>query len=256
MGDFIKEVWDNSAESHGASHWASWGDEYAISLEIEEIGKHIKDNQKILDIGCSNGFAAFKHAEDNFSIDIIGVDFSEKMIEQAQKVLKEHPKENVSFALGDIRDIEFEDNTFDLVYTSRVVINLPNWEDQMQAILECIRVTKKGGTIILSEAFWEPLVKLNTIRSIMGLDSLVEHDFNRYIKKAKLKEFLSAREYSYEVKDFTSVYYFGSRVLREIITDYQNYKGYDNPINKEFYSLEKKYSGGDVGIQQAFIINK
>jgi hypothetical protein len=52
------------------------------------------------------------------------------------------------------------------------------------------------------------------------------------------------------------VYYIGSRFLRELVTEINNYQGYSNPINKHFYDLEKIYSGGGFGIQQAYIIIK
>lgn len=256
MGDFIKKVWDNSAVKHKKSHWASWGDNFAISLEIQEIEKCITNNMKILDVGCSNGYAVFSHAKKNNSISIHGVDFSEKMIEFAQERLFEEKLENVSFSVEDVRKMNMPDESFDMVYTTRVIINLPTWEEQIQGILECIRVTKKGGIIILSEAFWEPLNKLNALRQLFGLQPLVEHDFNRYIKKNKLELLLGELKLNYKTVDFSSIYYLGSRVLRELVTDYQKYEGYSNPINEVFYNIENEYSGGDIGIQQIYIIYK
>lgn len=258
MGNFIKEVWEQSATKHGKSHWASWGDKYAIALEINEINELINDTtKKVLDVGCSNGYAAFIHAQNFPKTNFSGIDFSEKMIEYANERLDQVDKlDNLNFKVGDIRNIEFDDETFDLTYTTRVVINLPTWEEQKQGILECLRVTKKGGIVVLSEAFWEPLVKINALRQLMGLDSLVEHDFNRYIKKSRLIEFISELNLEYEVHDFSSIYYLGSRVMREIVTDHKSYEGYENPINELFYSIEKEFSGGDIGIQQAFIIKK
>jgi len=178
------------------------------------------------------------------------------MIEYANERLHEEKLDNCKFTVGDIRKIDFPDNSFDLVYTTRVVINLQTWEEQVQGILECIRVAKTGGIVVLSEAFWEPLNKLNAIRMIFGLHSLVEHDFNRYIKKNKLENKLNELNLTYTNVDFSSIYYLGSRVLRELVTDYQKYEGYSNPINEIFYNIENDYSGGDIGIQQIYIIKK
>lgn len=80
MSGHIKQTWNSFAEKHGTSHWASWGDKYCISLEIEEIQKHIKDNMLILDVGCANGFAAFEHLKFNPSVSNNGIDFSEKIV--------------------------------------------------------------------------------------------------------------------------------------------------------------------------------
>lgn len=257
MDDYILEYWNDNAKKYKLSHQASWGDINAIKLETQNISNYIKDGDSVLDVGCANGFAAIMQCGAHNLKKITGVDFSDEMIAYAQQ-----NKENSAFSgilefkKGDIRNLDFPDNTFDLVYTTRVIINLPTWEQQKKAVSECIRVTKPGGTLIVSEAFYEPLVRLNAIRLIAGLEPLVEHDFNRYIKKERLNRYLEEKGLSYEVIDFSSVYYIGSRFLRELATDYTKYEGYSNPINQDFYDLEKKYSGGDLGVQQAYVIHK
>ncbi len=258
MVDYIKKVWDENAKKFKTSYEASWGDKFAINLEIDNISKNIKNEDKVLDVGCANGYSTIKQWEKNKSIKITGVDYSDNMIEHAQKN-KENlmiNNEDISFIKADIRNLPFDDNTFDIVYTTRVLINLPNWDEQKKGINECIRVAKKGGKIIFSEAFWEPLMLLNSIRILTKLDPLVEHDFNRYLRKSNLEKYLNELELKYINEDFSSVYYLGSRFLRELITDVNKYPGYSNPINEYFYNLEKEYSGGGFGIQQAYIIFK
>lgn len=256
MSDFIKETWEKQAAKYKDSHWVSWGDNYAIELEIENIGGHIHDGNKVLDVGCANGFATMRQFRDK-KIDITGVDYSGNMIKYAKDKLTEHNiTDGIRFHEGDVRKLEFEDNSFDVTYTTRVLINLPNWEDQKIGINECLRVTKKGGTVILSEAFWEPLVLLNAMRKLVNLHALVEHDFNRYLKESKLDDFMNSLGLKYEMVDFSSVYYLGSRLLRELVTEIDKYPGFSNPINEIFYNIEKNYSGGDFGIQKAVIITK
>lgn len=256
MSDFIKETWEKQAAKYKDSHWVSWGDNYAIELEIENIGNYIHDGNNILDVGCANGFATMRQFRDK-KIDITGVDFSGNMIKYAKDKLTEHNiTDGIRFSEGDVRKLEFEDNTFDVTYTTRVLINLPNWEEQKTGINECLRVTKKGGTVILSEAFWEPLVLLNALRKLVNLPALIEHDFNRYLKENKLDEFLNSNKLKHEIIDFSSVYYLGSRFLRELVTEIDKYPGFSNPVNEIFYNIEKNYSGGGFGIQKAVIITK
>jgi ubiquinone/menaquinone biosynthesis C-methylase UbiE len=254
MKDFIKETWEKQAERFKDSHWISWGDNFAIDLEIENISKYIKSGFKVLDVGCANGFATMTQFKKN-KIDITGVDFSENMIKYAKGKVKELGITNgIRFKEGDVRKLEFEDGLFDITYTTRVLINLPNWEDQELGIKECLRVTKKEGTVILSEAFWEPLVLLNALRTLVQLPPLVEHDFNRYIKEQRLVDFIKSLGLKSEVINFSSVYYLGSRFLRELVTEIDKYPGYSNPINELFYNIEKQYSGGGFGIQKAVVI--
>ncbi|MFZ4702674.1 MAG: class I SAM-dependent methyltransferase [Candidatus Methylumidiphilus sp.] len=146
------------------------------------MGKHIKAGDRVLDVGCANGYATFRQVESHKLASIVGVDFAANMVASAHKT--KQTKDwgcDVSFSEGDVRSLQFADNTFDVAYTTRVLINLPTWEQQMQGIAECIRVVKPGGTIVFSEGFWEPLMLLNAMRMLKNLPPLVEHDFNRYI---------------------------------------------------------------------------
>ena len=256
---FIKDFWNDQAEKFNESYWASWGDHFMINLEIEFILKQISENIQILDIGCANGFSAFKQLEANSKIEITGVDYAEKMIYTAQNELDtkyKHFVDRIKFRVGDLCDLHFPDDIFDLAYTTRVLINLPNWELQKKGISEMIRVTKKGGKAILLEAFWEPLSLLNAIRALNKLSPLVEHDFNRYLKISKVDDYLSSLNLKFERIDYSSIYYLGSRFLRELVTEFDKYEGYTNPINEIFYKIQKDYTGGGFGIQQAYIIYK
>ena len=256
MSNFIKDFWENQAITFKDSYAVSWGDNFAIDLEIDNIARYINKGDVILDVGCSNGHATLAMLQKE-PAKIYGVDYAENMIHFAnEKKSTLNNPENVIFEVGDIKNLQFDDSIFDVVYTTRVIINLPNWEEQQLGIEECLRVTKKGGVVILSEAFWEPLVLLNSLRALKQLTPLVEHDFNRYLKKQKLEQLLEAKGLKYSVEDFSSIYYLGSRFLRELVTNPSDYPGYSNPINELFYKIEKDFSGGGFGIQQAYIIKK
>lgn len=257
MTDFIHSFWEGQAAKHGTSHVASWGDNWAIALEIDTIAKYLKDGHHVLDVGCANGYSAFAQWERHRLGKLVGIDFSAQMIAAACEAKTQRKLgDDVTFQEGDVRSLAFADNTFDVVYTSRVLINLPNWEQQLTGIRECLRVARRGGKVVLSEAFWEPLQLLNAMRALKQLPPLVEHDFNRYLKKPRLEDWLRGEGLAFAVEEFSSVYYLGSRFLRELVTDPAAYPGYSNPINKIFYEIERDYSGGGFGIQQAYVIGK
>ena len=256
MSDFIKKYWENNASKYKISYKASWKDNFAIDLEIRNISRYIKKNSIVLDIGCGNGYSTFYQLKKKPK-KIIGLDFAKNMIFFANKRKTDlNLGDEISFEEGNIKKLRFDDKIFDVVYTTRVLINLPTWKEQTQGINECIRVTKKGGTIIISEAFWEPLVLLNSLRTLKQLPPLIEHDFNRYIKKRELESYLNTLNLKFEVIDFCSIYYLGSRFLRELVTNPNDYQEYSNPINEIFYNIEKEYSGGGFGIQLAYVIRK
>ena len=249
--NFIKDFWDNQAEIHKESYKASWGDINAISLEIQAISEYLADDQIVLDAGCGNGYSTFLQSISYDFKKIIGVDFSESMI----KFTKDKEYSDIEFKVGNILNLDFKDDYFDVAYTTRTLINLPTWEQQIQAFNELYRVTKPGGKILLSEAFWEPLCKLNSLRLILGLDPLVEHDFNRYLKKEKFEKLLKDKNLFFINNNFSSVYYFGSRLLRELLT--KEFIDYKNPINDLFFELSQKFTAkNDIGIQQLYVIWK
>ena len=256
MKDHIYDYWNNQGKKYKTDPTASWGDSHCIALEIEEIANYLKDGASVLDIGCANGYSAASQI-DKKDIKITGIDFSEEMIDAANTRRSKNSDymKKLSFELGDIRDIKKPDDSFDVVYTTRVLINLPNWEEQRKGIEECIRVCKKGGLVIFSESFWEPLSKLNTIRMAFGVEPLGMHNFNRYLKKNDLEEYLDSRKIKFECIDFSSVYYLGTRVLNLVLIDQEKYPPYTSPLNDVFYELEKKYSGGDIGLQQLYVLH-
>lgn len=256
MSGHILEFWNSQADTHGADHDASWGDHYMINLEIDAIGTFIHKDDDVLDVGCANGYSTFNQIGRG-AASITGIDFSESMVREANKIKNEHPDKNkLNFEVGNAKEIQFDDNSFDVVYTTRTLINLPTWEEQKQGVGECVRVCRPGGRVLLSEAFWEPLSLLNAMRALVALPPLVEHDFNRYFKKSCLEAYLDDQHLDFEVLDISSIYYLGSRFLRELVTNPDDYPGYTNPINKIFYDIEKEYSGGGFGIQQIYVINK
>lgn len=255
--DFIREYWDSQATRHGAAAEASWGDIYMVDLEVDLVARHIPAGGEVLDVGCANGHATLQQ-RGRGARRIVGVDFSSRMVAEARAELAANPQSGceVTFEQADVRSLPFADDSFDLVYTTRVLINLSTWEQQKQGIAECLRVCRREGAVLLCEGFWEPLVLLNAMRTLVALPPLAEHDFNRYLKKSRLEEHLNGLGVPFQVHDFSSVYYLGSRFLRELVTDPSAWPGYTNPINGIFHRIEQEYSGGGFGIQQGYALTK
>ena len=65
---------------------------------------------------------------------------------------------------------------------------------------------------------------------------------------------LIEKQIKFKCIDFSSVYYLGTRVLNEVVIDKEKYPPYTSPLNPVFYDLERKYSGGGIGLQQLYVI--
>ena len=257
MSDHILNTWNAQAVKFGQSHEVSWGDLDMISLEVEQISKFIERGKTIFDIGCANGYSTKLVVDRVAPESVIAADFSPEMVVQAKKLLSGLPIRDVRVFQSDIRNIDLASDSVDVCFAIRTLINLPTWSDQIQGIEECLRVTKSGGKVLLSEGFWEPLIRLNTLRQVLGLSPLVEHDFNRYLKQPRLEAWLTMHNYAYEIVEYSSMYYLGTRLMRELATAHESFPGFSNPINTEFANLARKYPRcGGVGVQQLVVISK
>ncbi len=109
-----------------------------FEASVRELDKEIIiAGKSVLDIGCGTGAwgAVINKAG---AAEIIGVDFSEKMIKQARK---NHPE--IIFKHINAEDLsEFKDNTFDIV-TASFVLHGVKVEKRKKLIQEMKRVSKK-----------------------------------------------------------------------------------------------------------------
>ena len=80
-------------------------------------------------------------------IEIYAIDFSPKMLKEAEKKANKFNKE-VKLVEMDIQNLDFEDNYFDLIVTSCVFCSVP---DPVQGLKELKRVLKEDGRIIMLE---------------------------------------------------------------------------------------------------------
>ncbi len=255
MSSFIKAHWDARARARRQDPAASWEDVRCIDLEVATIAAALPRGGRLLDVGCANGHATVRIARASGATAVTGVDFSEEMIAAARARLDaERPATPVRFEVADARALPFGDAAFDAVCTTRMLINLPNWDEQARAIGELFRVCRPGGRVILSEAFWEPLCRLNALRAVAGLRPLAEPDFNRYLRMPRLAALLDDRGVDYRVIEFSGLYYLGTRFVRELVAD-AGLDGFDTPLHGLFGDLEETHDAPGFGIQQAVVID-
>ena len=101
---------------------------------------NLSEKSTILDVGCAKGFMLHDFKEIIPGITVAGVDVSGYAIDNA----KESVRDVVSVA--DVRDLPFEDNSFDLVIAINTVHNLEG-NDLERALNEINRVSKKHSYI-------------------------------------------------------------------------------------------------------------
>jgi len=123
-----------------ARDWAEIQEQSCLPVYHEVLKRvEVGNTTRYLDVGCGSGMAAGLAAD--LGADVSGIDASEALLmiakEQVQKA---------DFQLGDLEDIPFEDDSFDVVtgFNSFQYAGNP-----ALALGEARRVTKPGGTVAI-----------------------------------------------------------------------------------------------------------
>ena len=115
-----------------------------LEREQQNIKKTIKGG-KVLDIGCGNGRSTEILSE--IADDVIGIDFSERLLEQAGKRLS--GRTNVQLFYEDAKNTHFDDSSFDyVVMLWNTFGNLYNARDQV--LSESKRILRLEGQLLMS----------------------------------------------------------------------------------------------------------
>ncbi len=113
----------------------------------KEVAKHHPAD--ILDLATGTADLAIALAKHNPQARIIGMDFSEKMLDIGQEKVKQQNLENqIALRFGDAATLPFEDGTFDVV---TVAFGVRNFEDLDKGLSEISRVLKPGGQAVILE---------------------------------------------------------------------------------------------------------
>jgi ubiquinone/menaquinone biosynthesis C-methylase UbiE len=255
----IRAFWTGQAREHGQAAAASWSDQCVMEMEVREIVKFLSDGDRVLDVGCANGFSTVQFASQR-KIYIRGLDYIPDMVDQARARLAamgDVLRGTADFAQGDITALPESAGSYDRVITIRVLINLGTWERQLLGLRECARVLKPGGTLLVSEATVQGWRRLNVFRQEWGLTDIPMPPFNEYIDETRLVEDVPAELRLVEVMNFASSYYVGSRVLKPLLI--QALGASIDPANPNMEWnrwFSQLPASGDYGTQKLFVFEK
>lgn len=114
--------------------------------ELDFLAGHVKDGDRVLDLGCGNGRLTVLFKDKN--IEYIGVDISEKLIEIAKDKFSIYNFQftiSPKFMVADGLNLPFPDNYFDKVFSIAVLHHLPSKKLRAKFVKEAHRVLKKNG---------------------------------------------------------------------------------------------------------------
>jgi ubiquinone/menaquinone biosynthesis C-methylase UbiE len=108
----------------------------------------VKPGQLILDVGTGTGSAAIRAAECcQPGGRVIGVDLAQEMLRVASEKIKAARISNLYLQVGDGENLDFPDNTFDIVLSNASLFFL---SDMVAGLKEWQRICKPGGQVAFS----------------------------------------------------------------------------------------------------------
>lgn len=121
------------------------GNEKINYLAVELLD--IQPTDRVLDIGFGGGVTIEKMLETIDTGKIYGVDFTQVMVAQAKRKFKDSiESDQVSIEFADVRQLPFDDNTFDKICTVNTIYF---WEDPLASLREIKRVMKSSGRLVI-----------------------------------------------------------------------------------------------------------
>ena len=128
-------------------------DEFHVrGLEVsKELAQNIiSNNLKVLDVGCGLGGPARMLADEKNCM-VTGLDLSQEFIDTAKALSKlVNLDSKTTFLKGDALDLPFENNSFDVVWTQHVQMNILK---KKKFYSEIFRVLKTGGKFLYYDIF-------------------------------------------------------------------------------------------------------
>ncbi|MCP2341939.1 methyltransferase domain-containing protein [Actinomadura rupiterrae] len=113
------------------------------------LAGHLRPGAALLDVGCGPGTITTEFAARVAPGRVVGVDAAEDVLAQARAHAAERDARNIEFAVADVHDLDFPDDTFDVVHAHQVLQHIA---DPVRALAEMRRVCKPGGIVASREA--------------------------------------------------------------------------------------------------------
>lgn len=140
--------------------------EFLQLLDRRNAGTHaahlitqLHSGMRLLDFGCGPGTITVGLAAAVHPGEVHGVDMEESQIEMARAAAAAGGHDNITFHVGNVYELPFEDDYFDAAHCHAVLMHVP---DTQAALREVKRVLKPGGILasremIAGSSFIEPV---------------------------------------------------------------------------------------------------
>lgn len=142
----------------GAGGVMLWGSKFGkLSLRNKVVESlRLEGPERVLDLGCGRGLLLIAVAHRLTTGRAVGIDLWRKVdqsgndrAETLYNARAERVEEKVELHTGDMRELPFEDGSFDCVVSSWAIHNLSEPGQRATALREAVRVLKPGGKLLI-----------------------------------------------------------------------------------------------------------
>ncbi len=147
MIKFKKEIWQTDEISNSFIRGSDGNEVIAADVMDKEVNEFFLSNcskgDKVLDIGCGHGIVSIFLAQNGMNV--TSIDISEKLLNELKKNI-EGKNLSVEVKKGDAYNIETPADFFDVVVARMFLPHFPDWP---KVLKEMVRVTKRGGKLLV-----------------------------------------------------------------------------------------------------------
>lgn len=209
----IKNYWEERARSDQSAQSTTL-DYYLREIEFRCISEMISACRpaRVFDVGCGDAHTTMRLAETFPSVAFVAGDYAQAMLANARSNVQSRGTKNVEIIEYDVTAARALD-AFDLVYTTRCLINLSGWTAQRSSLTNIARLLRPGGTYVMIENFVDGHQEMNDVRRGFDLPEIKIRDHNCFFDEDTLIPFLK-QQFDVEIyRNISSAYYLVTRVI-------------------------------------------
>ncbi len=153
---------DEANPFHGGAAHYDWVARTVMRRPYRRIAADVvaalRPEASVLDVGTGPGQLLVEIARMRPDLHLTGIDLAPDMVDTAQRNLADVAG-RATAVVGDVRDLPFEDGTFDLIVST---LSLHHWADPAAGGAELARVLRTGGQIRIYDIRSAPFAAMCT----------------------------------------------------------------------------------------------
>ena len=171
--------------------------EHMDSMEMLIEMTSVTDADTVLDVACGPGLVACEFAMK--AEHVTGIDITPAMIEGARLLQKEKGLSNVTWDIGDVFPMSYDDNCFSIVITR---YSFHHFLDPEAVLSEMIRVCMPGGKVLVADPVLpdEKVAAYNHVEKLRDPSHTSALTFGRFEEILNRSGLMDLQRGSYKVK--------------------------------------------------------